>query len=150
MKFGIIDPATKSFNVIDVADVVRAYALAHLDPDKTDHGVVTRLENRHYVCYVVYEYGFFVPANEQHYCDVGGRLIAGRAVIYEADPYGRTVTLSDEAFVLVGTPTWFESPDEVELAIAAGLVVRPELSVNGEVLWSWPDPAPPEMAERMK
>lgn len=146
MKFAIIDPQAKAFDRIEAADVVAAYREARLDPMRTDHGTLMLLENDHRVCYVVYEFGFFVPPPQQHYCAIGERLIAGRALLYEADRYGRTVNLDDAIGIDV---TWFKSADEVEIAIAAGAVIRPELAVNGEVIWAWPQPAPPEFAERV-
>ena len=151
MKFGIIDPQAKTFDVIDAANIMEAYARVRLDPMKTDHGTVFLMNNDHRACCIVYEFGFFIPAREQHYFAIGQRLIAGRALIYEADRHGYTVGLSDEAVALIREGlVWFTSADEVELAIAAGAVPRPELAVNGEVLWAWPDPAPPEFAERME
>lgn len=150
MKFGIIDPVAKTFRVHDVPSIGAAYALAHLDPTATDHGVIARLENGHHVCFVVYEYGFFVPVADQHYFGIDYRLIAGHAMVYEADAFGVTVDLSDEAVALIDEPKWFDSADEIEAAIAVGTTVRPEMRVNGEVIWSWPEPGPREMTERMK
>lgn len=149
MKFGIINPETHTFDVVDVDTIVKAYALAGLDPGRTDHGVAADLENKHKVCFVVYEFGFFIAVKEQHYFEICGRLVAGSALIYECDFYGRTVDLSDEAVAVIVAPTWFDTVDEVELAIAAGAVLRPRLAINGEVVWEWPNPAPPDIAGRM-
>ena len=149
MKFGIIKPATRTFDVVEADTIVAAYALAGLDPGKTDHGVAAALDNKHKVAFVVYEFGFFVPVKEQHYFEMCGRLVAGSALIYECDVYGRTIDLSDEGEAAIGTPTWFMSADEVELAIESGALARPQLAVNGDVLWSWPEPAPPDFAARM-
>lgn len=149
MKFGIVNPRAKTFGIVDT-DIAAAYTLAHLDPRKTDHGVVAGLHNQHYACCVVYEFGFYVPALKQHYCAIGDRLIAGNALIYETDRYGHTVDLSDEAVAVCGKPTWFKTATDVVLAITAGAVDRPRLAINGEVIWAWPEPAPPDIAERME
>ena len=151
MKFGIADPQAKTFDVDDFANVMEAYARVRLDPMRTDHGTVFIMANDHRAMCIVYEFGFFIPAKDQQYFAVGERLIAGRALIYEADRHGYTVGLSDEAVATIRDGlVWFDTAEEVELAILAGAVPRPELAVNGEVLWAWPEPAPPEFAERME
>jgi hypothetical protein len=33
----------------------------------------------------------------------------------------------------------------IEVAIACGQIERPSMSVNGEMIWQWPDPAPFEL-----
>ena len=148
MKFGIIDPQAKVVDIFD-ADDKNAQARARL-PKDVHHGVLCRLPNGHRVCCVVDDFGFYRPVAEQHYFAIDGRLIAGRAFIYEAGYGGHTVDLSDEAAALIQDVTWFESSDEVEIAIAAGAVPRPTFAINNDVIWAWPEPPPPEFAERMK
>ena len=87
MKFGIIDPEAKIVDIFDAANDKDAQARARL-PKDVHHGVLCRLRDGHRVCCVVDDFGFYRPVAEQHYFDIGGRLIAGRAFIYEA-AYGR-------------------------------------------------------------
>ena len=149
MKFGIIDPKACTVDVIDFKDTLAAYTLAGLDPNQTDHGVLMSLPNGA-LCFVVYEFGFYVPADRQHYFAFGPRLVAGNAVAYQVDAFGYTVSMAPGIAARIIKPTWFKSAADVEAAIAAGTVSRPEVSINGEVIWAWPNPAPPEFAERMK
>lgn len=146
MKFGILDPEKLTFELVEAANGHAAYKLARLHPMKTDHGTLMRLPNAGLINYVCYEFAFFVPVTKQHYCAIGDRLIAGRAVIYQTNRHGYTIDLDGWRI----TPTWFGSADQVETAIAAGVVNRPMLSVNGELLWQWPQRPPPDLAERME
>ena len=147
MMFGIIDPERRTYrHQIEAPDVNDALVQAGLTPGKVDHGVLFRLSTRGGIGYVVYEYGMFVPAARQHYFAVGDTLIAGRTVLYEFAENGRTIDLHPDWVI---APRWFSSVEEIEAAIEAGEVRRPQMAVNGEVLWQWPQPAPPDLAEKV-
>ncbi len=146
MKFAIIDPAARTVTRVDAKDVTEVYAMVGLNAREVDHGVLTKTANGGAVGYVVYEFGFFLPAAEQHFYHLAGRLIAGASVLYAFDETGVTVDLADDVPI---DPVWFESPAEVEVAIREGAIVRPQIALNGVVIWSWPSPAPPEMAARV-
>jgi hypothetical protein len=113
-----------------------------------DHGVLTRRDN-YSLSYVVHEFGLFVPVEQQRYAAVGGRVIAGNAVIYAFDQAGETVDVRDENAVRSAT-TWLPTIFDMQRAIAFGLIQRPVIMVNGEMIWRWPEPAPPDMAEAMQ
>lgn len=88
------------------------------------------------------EFGLYEPADKQHYFAVEARLYAGNAVMYAFDVKGKTVDL--EAYP---PPRWFSSTEAIEDAIQHGTVVRPVVSVNGTVLWRWPEPVPKGMGK---
>jgi hypothetical protein len=137
MKFVIVDPKKRSVETVDLGDLHSALIEAGLSPGEVDHGALSRRMG-----YVVYQFGMFVPATEQHYCAIAGRLIAGAAVLYGVGDEGETVDLMKSA---VPDVDFLLGVNDVENAIYVGKVKRPVLSVNGETLWQWPQKAPPGM-----
>jgi hypothetical protein len=146
MKFLAIKPRTQKLEWIDTAsvkDAERAVGLGNVD-----HGTFFRREDGIGLAYVVYEFGFFVPPTQQSYAIVFGKLIAGTAVVYAFDEIGDTVSVSPE-MISERDVTWLSTQQDVEDAIAAGVVVqRPMRAVNDHVEWRWPEPAPFDIKER--
>lgn len=144
MKFTVINPKEKHMVTIDAADLKTAQEQAGLD--KVDHGLVMRdHETGAGISIVVYEFGLFVPAEEQHYFSLNGRLYAGNAVLYSFDFEGNTIDVMPPP----GAPVWFDSLADVEAAIAAQAIPRPRMSINAEVIWEWPAPPPSDIAKVM-
>jgi hypothetical protein len=131
-QFQIIKPKTREAFEVQCEELHDAIRQAGLDPAATDHGMVMRSMG-----IVVYEFGLFDPPAEQSYFSLLGRLYAGNAVLYGVGPDGGTVDLKTLAI-----PFWLPTVDDVEKAIAAGLCPRPQMSVNGDAFWNWPQPAP--------
>ena len=146
MKYGILDPKARTLTYAEAKDAHAAYRLAHLPMGKIDHGVLMRLPHRGGIGYAVYEFGFYVPAAQQSYCSITGtgRLIAGTALLYEFSEGGRTIDLSEDWRI---EPMWFSGQEAVEEAIVAGIVPRPEVKLNNDVIWAWPQPVPPDLAD---
>jgi hypothetical protein len=132
MKFVMIDPKQRTVSTIDVASIEDAMRTAGLTPGRVDFGAITRN-----LSYVVYEFGLFTPASEQHYAAVGNTLIAGPCVMFGVGEEGETLDLVQ---ALAPPVLFFRDAAEVEVAIAAGQIRRPEMAVNNEVLWHWPQP----------
>ena len=132
MKFQIIKPKTKECPTFDGKDVREAAVAAGLELNQVDHGMIHRK-----LGIMVYEFSLFVPPAEQSYFSLGGRLYAGNAVLYSIDDRGETVDMKH--FVV---PHWLPDREAVEKMIAAKACARPQMAVNGEVLWRWPEPAP--------
>jgi len=134
-RFVIIEPAAHLLRVADIGVFDNAVIEAGLAVNETDHGMVDR-----HTGIVAYQYGMYEPPEHQDYFAVNGRLYAGNALIYGVDDQGHTV---DVAEIDRLTPTFLHGKDEVERAISDGLVARPQLRVNGKLIWKWPDqPAP--------
>ena len=146
MNYAILNPKDRTLTYVYEKDPHAAYRLAGLPPGKIDHGVLMPLPHRGGIGYAVYEFGFYVPAAQQSYCSITGtgRLIAGNAVLYEFAEGGATIDLSEEWRI---EPMWFSCAEAVEEAIVAGLVPRPEVKLNREVIWAWPQPVPPDLAD---
>jgi hypothetical protein len=134
MKFVVINPKLRKVSTVEALDFRSAVRDAGLDPDTLDHGAFSRR-----VAYAVYEFGLFTPPAEQHYFGFDGRLIAGTAVLYGVGEAGETVDLMASA---VPTPRFYLGQNDVESDIAMGIILRPEIAVNGERIWAWPQPAP--------
>lgn len=135
MQFAIVYAHTQKVSIEDCPTIEAAMARAGLV--NVDHGVVAPVTPYRSVGMgiIVYEYGLFEPIEKQAYFAIGGRLYAGNAVIYAFDQRGETVNLP-------GTPVvqFMPSARAVERNIALGLVERPIMSINDEVIWRWPEP----------
>jgi hypothetical protein len=143
MKFVIIDPAVRLYQRVNVGDIEDAYAMVGLKPGTLDHSVLMPLCDGGGIGLVAYDFAFFVPPLEQSYFALNGKLLAGPAVLYQYDEPGHTVDLGDTVIVT----RWFNSAAQVDYLIKAGVLERPELRVNGELIWSWPEPPPPDIAD---
>ena len=134
-RFVIIEPAAHLLRTIDLGPFDHAVVNAGLNVDETDHGMIDR-----HTGVVVDQYGLLDPPERQDYFVINGHLYAGNAVIYGVDDEGSTVDVADADRL---RPEFLHGRDEVERAISDGAVTRPELRVNGELIWKWPDqPAP--------
>jgi hypothetical protein len=131
MKFVIVDPWKHEVRRVNARDANEAEVMAGLQPGQVDFG-----EAAPNVGIIVFEFGLLEPPAEQRYFTVGswGGLYAGAAVLYAFDDDGETVDLDEPPPV-----RFLDTREEVEAAIAAGTVRRPYTSVNGVVLWEWPD-----------
>ena len=137
MKFATIEPQLRRAQIGDYADLHAAERAVGLEPTKVDHGVVSRTRRRG-LSIVVFEFGMFVPPPQQFYFAIGSHLYAGNAVLYAFAPAGETIDIDEPLPPL----DWFADASAVERAILRGAVMRPQLKVNGEVMWSWPEPRP--------
>jgi len=134
-QFIIVDPAKRLVTGARFETLQDAERFAGLNPDEVDHG-----SHKRGIGYVVYEFGMFVPAREQFYFGLEGRLIAGPAVFYGYDQLGETCNLTE-----IPEPVWFERVAQIEFAIKHGRIKRPEIRANGKLIWQWPQPAPEGM-----
>jgi len=141
MKFGIIDPRSARAEIIDAPDWYTAGKEVGIVAGQTDHGLIVR-DKSGGLGYFVYEFGMFVP--DQRYCSIGRILIAGSAVLYEFDGEGESMDLGEMPPVV-----FYGNDEQVENAIAAGHVERPQVKINDVVFWTWPDPPDADIAKRM-
>ena len=134
MKYVLINPTLRTALSGDYATLQDAEVAAGLDPTKVDHGMISRS-----IGYVVYEFGLFVPPAQQHYFAMGRQLIAGASVLYGVDAWGESVNLLRSTIPDI---RWFLGVNDVEAAIVAGEIIRPQTAINGAVTWQWPDAHP--------
>lgn len=150
MKFMIIRPKAVSTSgslgtaeFADVAKLDNAISRAELSPGKLDHGTLARG-----VAIVVYEFGLFEPGFG--YFSIGNRLFSGNAVIfnYSVDS-GETESMSVDLYNSVLANIRFHSSAEsVEKEIKSGKIARPEISIDREVVWRWPNPRPEHLLDK--
>lgn len=134
-NFVVVNPRKRTVERLTLDTVMEAQHAIGLG--NVDHGVVAPG-----LGYCVYEYGLFIPVAEQHYCGIGGHLIAGPAIFYAFDEAGETVNLRLSEFPHV---RWYLGVNDVEHSISIGEVERPFIAVNGVTMWEWPQPAPEGM-----
>ena len=131
MKYVLVNPILRTATAGDYASLQDAEVAAGLDPGKVDHGMISRS-----IGYVVFEFGLFVPPAEQSYFAIGQTLIAGSAVLYGVNAWGESVNLHRSTIPDI---RWFLGANDVEAAIEAREIIRPQTAVNGSVMWQWPD-----------
>jgi hypothetical protein len=136
MRYALIDPERRKFAVVDCPTIEDAYARVGLKPGEVDHGTVYRTNDGGSIGIIVFQYSFYVEAAKQHYFALGSKLYAGAAVLYQADRYGQTV-----GYVIANplTPRWFRNAAEIEESIRVGLINRPQVILNGNLIWQWPE-----------
>jgi hypothetical protein len=137
MRYGLVDPERRKFAVIDCPTIEDAYARVGLTAGETDHGTVCRLDNGGSIGIVVFQYSFYVEVAKQHYFALGSKLYAGAAVLYQANRYGQTAPY---AIANPLAPRWFCNAAEIEEAIREGEITRPQVVMNGNLIWRWPEP----------
>src|SRR5262245_23390590 len=142
MRFVLVDPRLRGARFIQAKDIGAAITRAGLDRNETGHGIIAREQTRG-IGIFVHEFSLFVPVQRQVYFAIGRHLYAGNAVLYAFDYVGKTIDFALPIPML----TFFGSALEVEEAIHRDLIDRPQLVLNGEVLWSWPAEAPPQFCE---
>jgi hypothetical protein len=134
MRFIIVDPAKKTVTPANLDSLKDAQAVVGLE--NVDHGQLRRD-----LCYVVYEYGFYIPPQDQHYFSIGQVLFAGGVVFYGINEMGETVDVKSDTLSVV----FYKNAGDVEAAILAQKIIRPVLAVNDVELWRWPQKAPKGM-----
>ena len=133
MKYLVIDPFIRGSKIVIAKSTAEALALAGLDGNDTDHGVVGRYFDRGLGIFVG-GHSMFEPVNEQKYFAIGGRLYAGRGLVYAFDGQGRTIEFARP----IPMVRFFEDALEIEYAIHQHEIMRPQIVINGKVTWSWP------------
>lgn len=128
--YGLVDPKAKTVKVEGFYSDDAALRALGINPLATDSARCGRRRG-----IIVAEYGMFVPPSEQHFFSIGPSLYAGNAVLYDFNERGMTVSYKAPVSI-----TWYENAQEVELSIGLGRIIRPQMAVNGEVLWTWPEP----------
>lgn len=136
MKFVVINPKARTIETVDAKELHDAERGAGLNPDSVDHGVLAPG-----LAYVVYEFGHFVPAAEQSYFSINRTLISGAAVLYGIDEAGETIDIMKSGIPDV---RFYLGANDVEAAIERNEIRRPQMAVNGQQIWAWPNPAPRE------
>lgn len=130
-KYGILNIETRTFKALEFNTYNQAMANVGLKSGSVDFGNIA--EN---LSIIVYEYGLF-RGSAGKYWTLFNRLFEGNAVIFQSDEMGETVDLEGENFILDNIK-FFNNINEVESAIDRGEVVRPKTSINGNVIWQWP------------
>jgi hypothetical protein len=132
MRFLHVDPTAKTVTPVE-SDAHPQAAVPALAKVNVDHGVVFKNRERG-IGVFVYEYGLMEGAGP--YFELGGQLYSGDAVLYAFDAPGDTIDMPQAEDYLIA-PRWLPTKEDVELAIAAGVVQRPVNRVNGVPVWSW-------------
>jgi hypothetical protein len=123
-RFVRIDPTAKTVTAVEAEEAIDAAQT--LKSGEIDFGTVAPG-----ISIIVWEYGLL--EGDGPYFVLDQQLYAGEAILYGYDEAGETVDMP----TLADPPLWLADKTEVELAILAGLVERPESRVNGALIWRW-------------
>jgi len=134
MKFGLVLTEKKLFEVIDAENLQAAEAQAGLPPHEIDHGILNEE-----LGIVVGEFSMF--DERKHFFSINKKLFCGNAVIYQFDERGVTQDFEDTDSI-TSRLAWYNDQHSVEIAIMAGRIIRPEMTINGQVYWRWPSAKP--------
>jgi hypothetical protein len=126
MRFLHIDPAAHRITPVEASDPHQA--VPKLSALNVDHGVVAPG-----IGIIVFEYGLL--EGDGPYFVLGGQLYSGDAILYGFDKAGETVDIPKR--LSLPLPIWLDTKADVELAIASGVVRRPQASINGVLTWQW-------------
>lgn len=141
MRFGIIDPRTKTAKVAEFASFDDALEAAGLKPGQIDFGALSRA-----LSIVVYEYGLFEPMEQTDYFSIKRKLYAGNALIYATNEAGETISLPPSKKFPVEVKFYDDGKAALQ-AIEMEEIDQPSISIGDTVEWVWPQPAP---ASRME
>jgi hypothetical protein len=134
MRFGLIMPP--SVRVQECSDLADAAHTVGMLPSRTDHGTVCDG-----LAIVVHETSLF-RGDRIKYFSIYSQLFAGNAVLYAYDKSGENIDIRQLPAVM-----FYRDMAEVERAIDAGAVKRPQMAYGDTVYWRWPDPPPSEEAQ---
>jgi hypothetical protein len=137
MQFMIIETELRTIRNVDAESLDDVIAMAGLKRGAIDFGALTP-----YMSIIVGEYAMFVPAERQSYVAIGDHLYAGNAVVFGVDHGGATTDIEITAHAFGSACRFMRGEQQVENAIKANAVERPQISVDGNVIWQWPQPAP--------
>jgi hypothetical protein len=131
MRYLAIYAAEREVRLIEAADVFDAKR--QLGLNDVDFGAI---DKHHSI--VVYEYCLYEDPAKAPYWRLGSKLYAGNAFIF-AHGGPETVDMDWMPDLVRKQLEFFEGGrEEIEAAIAAGRVERPEARINGELVWEWP------------
>lgn len=128
MRFGLVNATQGTVQTSEFDNLREAAWSLGLDMSAVDFGSLSRQ-----IHLVVYEFGLRADPRTQCFFSVAGQLYAGNAAIFQVDDRGDTVDLSEPLPPIRFLPT----VEDVERAISAGEIMRPQIAVNGEVVWQW-------------
>jgi hypothetical protein len=131
MRFLIIIPKTQSVIHVRAHDTDGAKEVAELDLN-VDHGSLGSG-----IGIIVKDFGLCEP--QPHYFAIGKQLFAGNAVIYQYNIHDGETTdiLERNCDIIRDQTTFYNGFQEVETAIENGLITRPYIAINNEILSIW-------------
>jgi len=144
MMFATVEPHLCQARIVGFKSLFAAERAIGLEPNKIDFAIVSRDRDRG-IGIIVFEYGLFVPPHQQAYFAIEQRLYAGNALLYAFNQVGETIDFEPPLPFI----DFFNGALDVEQAIHDGRIVRPQMLLNGKVIWSWPAERPKELAIKL-
>ena len=133
----VIDPRDRTITTLEVDAKAGPLHASIITPGKggVDHGQL--MPGFHII---VNGFGLVGDGEDTGYFSLGRQLFNGAAVVYATDEAGETIDTDQEQLDLIkAVAHFYGSTGEVEAAIASYRLQRPQMSINGKVVWRWPD-----------
>ena|SRR5262252_7936994 len=136
LRYGKIDALDHKVYGVEAAALNEAHIICGLEPTTVEHKIIQHEAGIGGIGMFVDANSLFVPPVNQHYFSIGPNLYGGNALLYRYDAWDKTVD-----FASLGSDIevrFYESGQEVSRAISWGEITRPTRSINGRVVWEWP------------
>lgn len=130
-QFILIDPENKNIRLAEAPSWRDAALTIDLPSDECDHQSL----GREYGMFV-YEWGLVKPRKTGLYWRLDKLLLNGPAVIYR-EIEGKPADCPSALAAVYDYVEFLGSEADVEAAIVAGRVNRPQTKINGKVVWEW-------------
>lgn len=126
----LIQPKERKLEVKDLSSIDKAKEFLNLDG--VDFGSLTQN-----IGIIVYEFGL-MRGKPDEYFRISTQLFNGNAIIFQTDDQGETISIIPPYVGAVSKYiAFYNNPQEMEKDILLGNVLRPQTSINGEILWQW-------------
>jgi hypothetical protein len=141
-KYIVIDVTKQVITLQQFKELSDALKYAGLAQGEVDWSGMGHTADGRHVTLMAYEFGLRpdmagdrLPSK---YCRIGNQMYAGNLVLFAADKEGDNADMTDvDLAFLKRQIEWLPDAAACEMAIEDGRVQRPQMSVNGEVMWEW-------------
>lgn len=140
-KYITIDVTEKSVKLGEFKTLQMALESVGLTTGEVDWSGMGHTADKRHITLMAYEFGLRPDWNggrQFKYCRIGRQMYAGNLVIFAADEMGENADMREgERVLLEKHIEWLDDEDDCEVAIAEDRMDRPQMSVNGEIMWEW-------------
>lgn len=142
-QYAVINPSKKTVELVQAEGMDAALMQAGLKSGEVDWGSIGRTTDKRTITIVAYEFGLRDDMAgdgwvEPNYTRIGRQMYAGNLLVMAADNMGEDADVTaKDVMTLKNHLEWLPTRQDCEDAMSRGAMDRPQMSVNGQVLWQW-------------